>query len=274
MTPRSISRYASFTDDLRTLSTVQLPFGIVIWLCLTLTCCLSACSRTFRPANVDADNPLAEFRYSCESLDSATVAKVLPQLERLYGGNLAAEHYRDKLLAAMSFYPDLTDVPIRLVQRKLRTSMAARPHAFRFNGARRGYTIYVDDVRQKAADFRNASYAAQVGCFIHELGHIAYYVTRSNLGLVGDGAAYVTNQSFKNGYERIADRMAIHHGGGYYVYLYRTFTFEEAELPPAYLAFKRRNYTDNQALLARHIEYLQENSLEKCVEYWEPVEAE
>ena len=247
-----------------------LSIRIICWLLLAG---ISACSRNFHPANVDGDNPLAEYRYSCQSLDSVTVVEVLPELEKLYGANLAAEEYRDKLLAALSFYPDLTNVPIRLVHRKLRTSMAARPHAFRFNGARRGYTIYVDDVQEKAADFRQASYAAQVGCFIHELGHIAYYVTRSNAGLIGDGAAYVTNQTFKNGYERIADRMAIHHGGGYYVYLYRTFSFEEAELPPAYLAFKRRNYTDNQALLARHIEYLQENSLEKCVEYWEPLEA-
>ena len=250
---------------------VDTSLRIINLICWLLLGGLAACSRNFHPGAVDGDNPLAEYRYSCQSLDSATVAEVLPRLEALYGGNLRADSYRDKLLAAMSFYPDLTDVPIRLVHRKLRTSMAARPHAFRFNGARRGYTIYVDDVQEKAADFRNASYAAQVGCFIHELGHIAYYVTRSNVGLLGDGAAYISKQSFKNGYERIADRMAIRHGGGYYVYLYRTFTFEEAELPAAYLAFKRRNYTDNLALLRIHIEYLQENSLEKCVEYWETV---
>ncbi|MGB3798466.1 MAG: hypothetical protein WA952_01555 [Lewinella sp.] len=194
---------------------------------------------------------------------------MLPELEELYGENLAADAYRGQLLAALSFYPDLRDIPIRLIHRKLRTSMAARPVGFSLNGANRSYAIYVDDVQDKAADFRNSSYAAQVGCFIHELGHIAYYVNRSNFGLLGDGAAYVTNQKFKNGYERIADRNAIIHGGGYYVYLYRTFTFEEAELPPAYLAFKRRNYTDNQQLLARHIEYLRENSVETCAAFRE-----
>ncbi|PPK86542.1 hypothetical protein CLV84_3473 [Neolewinella xylanilytica] len=243
-------------------STHLLPGLLIVLACFS-------CNRVFTPGKAPQANPLLAYRYSCQPIDSALIASVLPRLEELYGANLEADSYRDRILAALSFYPDLREVPIRLIHRKLRTSMAARPLGFALNGARRTYAIYVDDVQEKAADFRNASYAAQVGCFIHELGHIAHYVGRSNVGLLGDGAAYITNQGFKNGYERIADRNAIFHGGGYYVYLYRTFTFEEAELPKAYLAFKRRNYTDNQQLLARHIEYLRENSVQKCADFRE-----
>ncbi len=53
----------------------------------------------------------------------------------------------------------------------------------------------------------------------------------------------------------------------FYVYQYRTFSLEEVDLPVGYLAFKRRNYTNNQRLLAKHIAYLRKNSLEKCAEY-------
>ena len=232
--------------------------------CLALL--FTACGALPQLYDTPYSTPLAEYRFSCRPLDSATVAAALPELERQFGKNLEADAYRDRILAALSFYPELRDKRIRLVHRKLRTSMAARP-GLTLTRKRRRYAIHVDDVSEKAADFRNSSYSAQVGCFIHELGHISYYVGRSNVQLVGDGAAYVTNQKFKNGYERIADSLAIANGGGYYVYRYRTFTFEEAGLPEAYLAFKRRNYTDNRQLLAKHLDYLRANSLDKCRDF-------
>ena len=237
--------------------------------CAVALCAVAGLSRCARLPVFDApyESPLAEYRYSCRPLDSLTVAAVLPELEEGFGEHLEATEYRDKLLAALSFYPALRGTRIRLVHRRLRTSMAARPRGFSISRNRRGYAIFVDDVSVKAADFRKSSYAAQVGCFIHELGHISYYVERSNAQLIGDGLSYVTNQNFKNAYEQIADNLAIRNGGGYYVYLYRTFTFEEADLPETYLAFKRRNYTDNRQLLARHIAYLRENSVETCADY-------
>ena len=228
---------------------------------------IGGCAAPPRIAEGPYRTPLARFRYSCQPLDSLTVAAALPELEERFGEHLEATVYRDKLLAALSFYPDLRGVKIRLIQRRLRTSMAARPLGLGRRRGRRTYAVYVDDLGSKPADFRQASYAAQVGCFIHELGHIRYYVNRSNARLAADGLSYITSQRFKNRYERIADSLAIRNGGGYYAYLYRTFTFEEAELPAAYLAFKRRNYTGNKALLAKHIAYLRENSVDKCTDF-------
>ena len=235
--------------------------------CVLLLLLGAGCAAPTGLADRPYTTPLARYRYSCQPLDSLAVAAVLPELEEQFGGRLEATVYRDKLLAALSFYPGLRGVNIKLVQRRLRTSMAARPLGFRGRRDRRTYGVYVDDLSIKAADFRKASYAAQVGCFIHELGHVSHYVGRSNAQLISDGAAYITSQRFKNRYERIADRLAIQNGGGYYVYLYRTFTFEEADLPEVYLAFKRRNYTSNKQLLAKHIDYLRENSVDKCADF-------
>lgn len=236
--------------------------------CLFFTLCVFlGCSRPITLHDTPYATPLASYRYSCKTIDSVAVAGLLPELEEKFGAHLQASAYRDKMLAALSFYPELRGVKIRLIRKQLRTSMAARPLGITRRRGRRNYAIYVDDTSNKVADFRNSSYSAQVGCFIHELGHIAHYVGRSNLQLLGEGTAYVTNQGFKNRYERIADSLAIQNGGGYYVYLYRTFTFEEAELPEAYLAFKQRNYTSNKQLLAKHIAYLRENSVEKCADY-------
>ena len=245
--------------------TPQFPTGLLHWLILLLG--LTGCAKTITFTDTPYENPLADYRYSCQSIDSLTVAAALPSLEAQFGEQLEASAYRDKMLAALSFYPNLRGVDIHLIRKRLRTSMAARPLGLGKRRSRRTYAVYVDDVSDKPADFRNASYSAQVGCFIHEFGHISYYASRSNAQLATDGVRYVTSQQFKNKYERIADRLAIQYGGGYYVYQYRSFTFEEAELSEAYLAFKRRNYTDQKKLLARHIAYLRENSVEKCVDY-------
>ena len=226
---------------------------------ITVLLCLMGCTRYVPPSADTYVNPLARYRYSCQSIDSLVVAEALPELEIHFGKKLRAD-----ASAAASIFSELRGLQIKLIRRRP-PPMAARP------GSRPppqpSHAIYVDDVTVKAADFRKASYSAQVGCFIHELGHISHYVTRSNAQLAGEGMAYITNQQYKNRYERIADRFAIRNGGGYYVYQYRTFTFEETDLPEAYLAFKKRNYTGQKILLARHLEYLRENSVEKCIDY-------
>ena len=229
---------------------------------LTLMTTLVACGLP-EIFTAEVPNPLERYRYSCSPIDSLIVDRHLPALDSLYGEQLEADAYRDKILAALSFYPELRGVRIRLVRKPLRTSMAARPLRFSARRHRRTYALLVDDTQyaNKPADFRRASYSAQVGCFIHELGHISYYERHSGNRIVRDGIAYVTNQRFKNEFERTADRFAIRNGGGYYVYLYRTFTFEEANLPPAYLAFKRRNYNTQEAVLEKHLSYLEAEGL-------------
>ena len=228
------------------------------------------CARPLPPASPLTYNPIDRYRFRCEPIDSVYVADHLDALETLFGANLHADAYRAKLLAALAFYPDLRDVEIHLRHRRLRTSMAARPLRLGAGPGRRRYAIYVDDITDKPNDFRNSIYAAQVGCFIHELGHIAHYEQQANDQLVTQGLAYVTNQKFKNRYERIADNNVLRVGGGYQLYLYRRFTFERAELPEDYLAFKRRNYRSQDRILELHLEYVEEIGVKACRGYGSP----
>lgn len=216
---------------------------------------LTACNRAaYEAPSATYSDPLAAYRFGCTPLDSLTVAAHLPELEATFGEKIdCPDEYRDKLLAALSFYPQLWNIRIKVVQKTLPTSMQVRPANFAFARNGRGYRIYVDDTRtDKVTDFRRASYSAQIGCFIHELGHMTHYEKRSNVRLLADGTGYVTSQKFRTHYEAIADQNAIAYGGGYYTYQFSNFIFERAGISKAYRKFKKANYYTNHEILALH----------------------
>ncbi len=216
---------------------------------------LLGCSRRSYPLSEGYVNPLEHYRYGCERIDSLEVRAALPRLEREYGASLTCPAvYRGKVLAALSFYPELKGLDIRIVRKPLKTSMAARPGNFSPTRNGRFYKIYVDDVTVKPTDFRRYPYSAQIGCFLHELGHVAYYEQRSNLRLMYDGLRYVGGQGYRTRYEKYADRNMIERGGGYYGYLFRDWTLNHAGISKAYRRFKRENYTTARALLELHLE--------------------
>ena len=240
-------------------------------LLLTLATLLLGCGASPRPTLPPlTHNPMDRYRFGCEPIDSAYVAAHLDELEELFGSHLTADTYRDKLLAALAFYPRLRGVNIELRQRVLRTSMAARPVKLGSTRSKRRYAILVDDISTKAHDFRHTSYSAQVGCFIHELGHVSHYERTANLDLIGEASAYVTNQRFKSRYEAIADSFVVRNGGGYFLYEYRRHTFEEADLPAEYLAFKERNYNTHKAVLRQHRRYLKKRGWENRCQHSRP----
>ena len=220
---------------------------------LTLLSLLTACSpRLADLTEVPALQALTDYRYSCEPIDSLIVAAHLPALEEAYGDNLTCPpRYRDKVLAALSFYPELRDLRLEVISRKLKTSMAARPTGYAFVRGRRRYRIFVDDLTEKTHDFRLASYSAQVGCFIHELGHVMHYRTRSNAQLLADGSRYLSSEKFRHNYEVIADGYAFDHGGGYYLHQISAFIMG-ADLDPEYRAYKEANYRSPGEMLDVH----------------------
>lgn len=222
----------------------------------------ASCIRPLVSLTDDFEDPLRMYKFSCESIDSLVVRSALPALEKEYGKFLDCPNvYRDKVLAALSFYPDLKGIKIKIVRKPLKTAMAARPDNFAVFRKNRRYKIYVDDVTDKVTDFRKYPYSAQVGCFIHELGHVAYYETRSNGRLIYDGTGYVSSQRFRNKYERYADQNAVDRGGGYFDYQYRYYTLNEAGISKKYRAFKVANYYTPKDLLDLHRKAVMEMDL-------------
>lgn len=203
-------------------------------------------------AQADSDssylNPMSRYVNSETPIDSGYVADHLMQMELLYGATVTCPPlYRDKLLAALAFYPELWGTRIKIKRTVLKTSMAARPTSMGLNKNARVYTIFMDDVSEKEVDFRKASYSAQVGCLIHELAHIAHYHSVPNPRLVRDGVSYKTSQRFRSRYEKMTDEIAIAHGGGYYIYQFSRFIFKRAGISDEYREFKESHYyTDDE----------------------------
>ncbi|OAV42594.1 hypothetical protein [Lewinella sp. 4G2] len=233
--------------------------------CLLIMLCLNSCSRSVMELSADFQDPLAHHKFSCVPFDSLEVRRALPILEAEYGRWLdCPKVYRAEVLAALSFYPDLKGVRIKIVQRPLKTSMAARPGNYAVVRSKRRYRIFVDDVTDKVTDFRRYPYSARIGCFIHELGHVAYYETRSNARLTYDGVNYVSRQKFRTRYEQYADHNAIARGGGFYGHMFRHHTLNEADISPEYREFKRDNYYTGKTLLDLHNAARREQGLPAC----------
>ncbi|NJC26314.1 hypothetical protein [Neolewinella antarctica] len=226
---------------------------------------MSSCNRTVSELSETYVNPLRNYKFSCQLIDSTDVRAALPALEKEFGSFVdCPDVYRPKLLAALSFYPELKGIRITIVQKPLKTSMAARPANYAFARNKRRYNIYVDDITDKVTDFRRYPYSAQIGCFVHELGHVAYYEQRSNARLTYDGLSYVSRQKYRSHYEELADHNSLSHGGGYYGYMYRNYTLNEAGISKKYRLFKRANYYTGKKLLELHNEQRTERGLSPC----------
>jgi hypothetical protein len=208
-------------------------------------------------------NPKAElaplikpYRYSEVSISAQAVDNRYPELMAIVGTRLdCPASYAKQLRMALAFYPELYTTRIRVVSRQLSTSMAVRPTRLGLGAADRTYTIFVDDQSESAIDFRRADFSAQVGCFIHELAHILHYERCTNGALLLDGIRYGLAQSFRSRYEKQTDELAIAYGGGYYVYEFARFIFQEAGISAAYRAYKTANYYSEEDLWRLHASY-------------------
>jgi len=174
------------------------------------------------------------------------------------------EQYRLQILAALSFYPKLTDVKISFVSRKLRTSMAARPTPGSvFTPWNRHYHVYFDDVSESNVDFRKASFEAQVGCIIHELAHVTRYEGQNGYQIIRDGFRYISSQRFRSRYEKGTDHIAAEAGGIYYNYLMSAFIVRASAADKEYLEFKANNYYTPNDLWRMHLRYSDDNLKEQ-----------
>ena len=154
--------------------------------------------------------------------------------------------FEQAILAALMYYPTLTDAHIIFRERKLATTMAARPKAnsiFKKTENRR-YIILINSRQNKlkAPLLRDIPFEARVGIIGHELAHIVDYNRKSFIQIIGNGIAYITSNKFKRNLEHKIDRIAINKGLGEGLYQFRLFVEEEANTTEKYRRFKDNIY--------------------------------
>lgn len=161
------------------------------------------------------------------------------ELRNVFFDGIDSDRVKESFLRVMKAYDVLHDFEITLVHRKIKSStMVAQPELSLkalFGGVKR-YRIKLATHVRDTEDIRIDQLPDEVltGWFAHELGHIAHYGPRSNIGMVWYGMKYVFSRKFKRHAEHEADRFAIEHGFHREIIATKRFILEHDLLDDAY----------------------------------------
>ncbi len=165
----------------------------------------------------------------------------IDSLREIYGNSkIFVEEYIEPTLIALSFFPELTDVPIEFkVSQSLNSTMAALPNTKTIIGRREYIVLYGEN--DSEIPFRTVPYIAQIGIIAHELTHIVDYINRNVFELVGLGFGYLFFTKSK--YENIIDMATIERGLGWQLYEWADFSFyTNKTASEKYKKYKKRVY--------------------------------
>lgn len=171
------------------------------------------------------------------------------------------------VLTALSFYPELKDVPIQFVfKQRINSSVMQAQPVFRSllkSRDARSYRINISamfKLTHTAIPIHQIPDSIMIGWIGHELGHIMDYESRSNSGLVGFGISYVLSPDYVKKVERIADTYAVNHGLGRYIIETKRFILDHAELPQSYKDKIARLYVSPEEIVEQ-VKKLEEEKL-------------
>ncbi|MCF8219386.1 MAG: hypothetical protein K9I29_07470 [Bacteroidales bacterium] len=172
------------------------------------------------------------------------------------------EKYELECLIALSYYPELKNVDIEFLNKRLKTTMAARPrvNALFKQKKNRTYRILINNsiTDSSGLNYDDVPFNARIGIIGHELAHIVDYETKSMLHIVLNGIGYISNNTYRKNFEKDIDKITIAHGLGYQLYAFSSFLFNKADVNSEYLKFKEENYPSPEnykAMLTKHPEY-------------------
>lgn len=168
----------------------------------------------------------------------------LPYLKEQFGNKKQiAELIEMECLVALSFYPELIDVPITFEFGKTSATMTAQPKLSSFFKPQeeREYKITINTSKSAKAILDQLSFNAIVGWIGHELAHITQYMAKSNGGLIVTGISYLI-PGFRKKFERETDLIAIQHYMGFALYEGVQYTFCCSGASSSYKAYVHKYY--------------------------------
>ncbi len=168
-------------------------------------------------------------------------------LREKFGANkLIPEQYEVEILIALSYFPELKDVHILFMPKKLKTTMACRPGADAIIASKQNriYRIFINNhIKTKdGINYDDVPFNARIGLIGHELGHVVDYMQKSMVRIIGNGIAYVLSDSYRKAFEADVDQIAVEHGLGWQLYAFSHFVWNKADVDESYLEFKEDNY--------------------------------
>lgn len=158
-----------------------------------------------------------------------------------YTNKIIPESIRPEAEKALSFYPDLKDVPIEFKFKKAikKSTMQAQPTWASFLTSRdnRAYIILISEkfhIEEEEFDIHNVDEDVLIGWLGHELGHVMDYRERSNFGMLVFGLKYLYSKPHIQEVERAADTFAVNHGMHEYIIATKNFILNHASISPKY----------------------------------------
>ena len=146
-------------------------------------------------------------------------------------------------LIALSYYPELKDVPITFRYLDIKTTMEVRPEFFSaIKNHNRRYVIFIGTNTHKEGVLLNeVPFNAQIGVIGHELAHIMDFEQRSVKSLFLLGLNYVTLRNHAK-YEKSIDALTIKRGLGWQTLEFADYMENKSKASVRYKRFKHINY--------------------------------
>lgn len=181
-----------------------------------------------------------------QEIDKNLVNDKLEALVLEYGaGKEVPAALKATFFTALSYYPELKNVDIKVRFKNIKTTMQCRPRwdFFLHKKSKRSYIIYVDNQIKNdyGVLFSELTLNAQVGVLGHELAHVVDYNAMNNLGIVKFGLNYL-NMSKRKDIEHGIDLIAIEKGLGYQINDFSKYVFEDSGASVEYLKYKLKFY--------------------------------
>ncbi len=172
--------------------------------------------------------------------------------EQILASPFTFNNYEEQCMYVLSFFPELENSNIVFREKKIKTTMAARPRwdfLFRSKKNRVYEVVFNPDTAASAVHFSKLPLNAQVGILAHEFCHIVDYLDRGNLEMALFGFRYVFSDKFKAGVEHHVDKLAIDKGLGWQLHDFSAFVLHHKETPKKYKQYKKRFYLSPEAIV-------------------------
>lgn len=160
--------------------------------------------------------------------------------------------YLNDFMIPYQEFADLHNCKIKIKSKKLKTTMAARPHfiSLLLGKRNRRYVILVNKKDSfKGVHLKDVPAEARVGLFAHELMHIRDYESRKVTGVMERGFQYLS-QNGKKKVEHYTDSLTIAAGFGQHLYQWATYVLHDSDACEEYKNFKSEVYMSPVTILS------------------------
>ncbi len=187
-------------------------------------------------------------------IDSNVVKLKLDSLKEVFPlVENAPRAYELAIYSALEYYPELKDNKIRFKEKKIGTTLNARPTFASFFYKKRSKRVYVVRInnrfdQKEIITLDDVGFNAQVGVLGHEFNHFLDYSKRDFFQLIDRGVDYLTTRR-KAKFEREIDRETIERGLGWQCYEWSCYVHYESHATEEYLQFKREVYLGPEDIL-------------------------